>query len=243
MRLSEIRTVFLSLKYPKLLIDEAIRKAEAIDIDILRTKAAVRNNEVIPFIVTHNPKNPDVFPLLRNLFDNFSSDEDLSLAFKDSRLIKSYRQPKNLKRLLTSARLHSSKGRVTKCSDKRCMCCSHLITGDCFYFDTVNVNFDIRNQLNCNTRRVIYVMVCNGCKAFYIGQTGDVLRNRTRVHRQHINNPHSAPLPVSRHIANCANHLNVKFSIMPLLVISTNRNIISIENTFIDKYKPLLNNQ
>jgi hypothetical protein len=36
--------------------------------------------------------------------------------------------------------------------------------------------------MDCTVENVLYVLVCNGCKEFYIGQTGDKLRNRKNVH-------------------------------------------------------------
>ena len=58
--------------------------------------------------------------------------------------------------------------------------------------------------MNCTVQNVLYVLVCNGCKEFYIGQTGDKLRNRRTVHDQQIRDPSTRQLPLSEHLDNCA---------------------------------------
>ena len=41
------------------------------------------------------------------------------------------------------------------------------------------------------------------CKEYYIGQTGDKLRNRRTVHAQQIRDPSTRQLPLSEHIDIC----------------------------------------
>ena len=95
--------------------------------------------------------------------------------------------------------------------------------------------------MDCSSMNVIYVLNCKNCDRYYIGKTEDTLRSRVRVHRQNINSPENAPLPVSRHIALCAKQLDIKFSIMPLLMVRSDRNIKVLENNFITRFKPPLN--
>ena len=51
--------------------------------------------------------------------------------------------------------------------------------------------------MDCTVKNVIYVLVCNGCKEFYIGQTGDKLRNRKTVHIQQVRDPLTRQMPLS----------------------------------------------
>ena len=51
------------------------------------------------------------------------------------------------------------------------------------------------------------------CAEFYIGQTGDKLRNRKMVHEQKIRDPSTRQMPVSKHIDNCCK--TQPFSIFP----------------------------
>jgi predicted GIY-YIG superfamily endonuclease len=43
--------------------------------------------------------------------------------------------------------------------------------------------------MDCTVENVLYVLDCNGCKEIYIGQTGNILRNRKTVHAQQIRDP------------------------------------------------------
>ena len=48
-------------------------------------------------------------------------------------------------------------------------------------------------------------MICLGCKEFYVGETGDTLRNRFTVHRQQMAlEPENAPVPVDPHLRTCS---------------------------------------
>ena len=85
---------------------------------------------------------------------------------------------------------------------------------------------------------------CAGCNRFYIGQTGDQVKNRMTVHRQNINNPQEAPLPMSRHIALCASSLSIKFLVAPFYKLPPFASKIMREEKeryFISKFKPELN--
>ena len=57
--------------------------------------------------------------------------------------------------------------------------------------------------MSCDVKNVIYVLECNGCNEYYIGQTGDKLRSRRTVHAQQIRDPSIRQLPLSEHIDIC----------------------------------------
>ena len=78
-----------------------------------------------------------------------------------------------------------------------------------------------------------------------IGETGDILRNRVRVHRQQIDNPHLMNLKVSHHISQCSKHLQKhdKFRIIPIYKIKKDDTNLRkhMENYLISKLQPDLN--
>ena len=75
--------------------------------------------------------------------------------------------------------------------------------------------------MNCSSQNLIYALICGNCKKTYIGETGDILRNRVRVHRQQIDNPHLMNLKVSHHISQCSKHVHKhdKFRIISIYKI------------------------
>ena len=97
--------------------------------------------------------------------------------------------------------------------------------------------------MSCTSNNLIYVITCAGCGKNYIGETGDVLRNRVTVHKQQIRDPSTRMLGVSKHIDECAVGLTSQFSIFPFYkILSSSENMRkNKEKLFISKYKPVLN--
>jgi len=96
--------------------------------------------------------------------------------------------------------------------------------------------------MNCASTNLIYVITCAGCGHNYIGETGDVLRNRMTVHKQPIRDPHTRMLGVSKHIDECAAGLPPQFTIYPFYkILSPSKGMRkNKEKLFILKYKPVL---
>ena len=57
---------------PKSLIEASILRAKEIPLEILRQPKTAKNEEIIPFIVTYNPINSNIFSVIKQSFDNFS---------------------------------------------------------------------------------------------------------------------------------------------------------------------------
>ena len=53
---------------------------------------------------------------------------------------------------------------------------------------------------------VLYVFICNGCVEYYIGQTGDKLRNRKTVHEQQIRDPSTRQMPPANILITVVKH-------------------------------------
>ena len=134
----------------------------------------------------------------------------LNSPFKEYRLRPCFRQPSSLLQLLRKKNRQQITG-VSKCNDKKCMCCQHLIIGTTFKYMTQNgteKRFEVKSNMNCGSMDVIYAIQCRGCNLFYVGQTGDTLRARI--------------LHVSNHIATCAEQLSPLFYAMPILKLPPN---------------------
>ena len=90
------------------------------------------------------------------------------------------------------------------------------------YFKTTNFQFQVKENMNCLSRIILYVITCNGCGEQYLEQTGDILRNRMTVHRQQIREPATPQLAISEYIAQCAKDKKVQFSVSPFYKFFTN---------------------
>ena len=94
--------------------------------------------------------------------------------------------------------------------------------------------------MSCDTKDVIYVITCPGCNEYYIGETGNTLRARVRVHKQHINRPEYRQLQLSAHLETCGNK---QFTIFPFYKLKCAGAIQRREKEkhFIHTLKPKLN--
>ena len=94
--------------------------------------------------------------------------ENKVVGMKDYKLIQSRRQPVNLKKILTKAEFSSKPPMVTKCRDKRCECCNHLLLLNHYVFKEVNYKFTLKSPMFCGGCNLIYVVLCFGCNGEYI---------------------------------------------------------------------------
>ena len=240
-RLDELRHALKDRGYPLTLINKGIDLAESIPISVLRQTKEKDYNQPLAFVTTFNKCNPEIFNEAYKGLNNLRLDEKLNQILNETKIIKSKRQPKNLKHLLTRAHFtsneKSNEGCVIKCNNKRCKVCDIIIEGRTFKFKNSSSLFYIKRVLNCNSKNVIYVILCENCKEEYIGCTQS-LNHRVALHKSNIKLPQNRNLFVSKHIFQCSNG---NFKIMPIYQTDDYSNITLKEQDFIDKYKPLLN--
>ena len=160
----------------------------------------------------------------------------LERLFNSHKLIKCERQPKNLKTLLTSAKINEDKTvGAKKCHKPRCTLCDIIIEGPSFHFEN-NDQFIIRRRLTCDSKYTIYALKCDGCPLTYIGISMD-LRLRINKHKSDINVKDNRILYATQHFFMCSG----KFSFMPLYQNENYSALLQYEQYFIEKFKPSLN--
>ena len=199
MKLKELRTIFKTQKYSKTVAEKGIEKALAIPHVQLRSEKLKNNHNTLSFISTYNPNNPSVFPKVRGIYGNVQTFKTLRKIFAKHKLIDCKRQPSNLKRILCSSNLCSSTNKptfkTTKCG-KSCFCCDYIIKGDLFKFKNWHQPFILKSNFNCKTPNLIYVIICCYCKKEYIRQTGEQLKKKLSIYRQHIRQPEYGKIEV-----------------------------------------------
>lgn len=94
--------------------------------------------------------------------------------------------------------------------------------------------------MSCQTRNLLYVITCSGCGELYIGETGSTLRERIRIHKQHINQPEYRKLKVSEHLDLCGKK---SFTVFPFYKMYNSNTVErrDKEKHFIRTFKPKLN--
>ena len=223
-RLGELKTFLTNQNYPKKLINNGIEKAKKLTIEELRNpkKKSDNNNKTLPLVITHNPNNPQIVNMVRQSMNFLRHSKKMESTLKNTDLIVSRRQPKNLKQILTKAEFSNSaiKREVTKCNEPRCGTCNIIVTGDSLILKG-NKTWTIHSPMSCLSRDVIYIIICSKCQDYYIGQTQN-LRNRVSLHKEQIKHEQYRHLPVSKHLHRCNNGM---FRIMPIYQRSNNNRI------------------
>ena len=125
----------------------------------------------------------------------------------------SYRQPPNLKLLLTFVAL-PNESFITgtfPCKSPKCHLCPNINTNP----TKAGPNgVPIKIFGNCNSFNIIYAILCNLCpKAIYIGETSNSIRQRMNGHRSDVK--HNRNKPVAEHF-NKPDHtlVNLKLAII-----------------------------
>ena len=144
----------------------------------------------IPFVST-NYADINYLPLRKKIESLLTTtrNNELKEIFKDTRVILGLRQPKILLHLLSKSKFSSNKTAIDikrglyKCNNKKCLLCK-LYIQECKSFVTSNKKvWNIKSNITCNSRNVIYYLMCNMCNdsETYIGKTNN-LRLRTNNH-------------------------------------------------------------
>ena len=89
--------------YPTTLINKGLELAEKIPQRELRNPKKHNNEKPLAYITTYNKNNPELFiEIIKNLEELENKDKIKEILDK-TKIMKSQRQPKNLKRILTSS--------------------------------------------------------------------------------------------------------------------------------------------
>ena len=109
-------------------------------------------------------------------------------------------------------------------------------------WSNLDYTLNVKADMNCRSKDVVYVTRCSGCGENYIGETGMELKDRVTVHKQQIRDPNVRCLGVSKHIDDCGNG---KFTIFPFYKLYTSNKQLRLEKEqmFIKLMKPKLNSR
>lgn len=104
-----------------------------------------------------------------------------------------YRRQTNIRDILIKSKVPPAPERypkrlnkgMAKCG-KNCTACPFVKPGNIVNIGN-NKNWKINKNVNCETSNCIYILECEKCKKFYIGETGRMLKARLSDHRGYIN--------------------------------------------------------
>ena len=79
---------------------------------------------------------------------------------------------------------HKGAGSIKPCNGKLCKTCKFIPRTDHIKKDTEMIR--IHQNLDCNSRNIIYLIHCDSCGSRYVGETGRTLRERFNGHRADV---------------------------------------------------------
>ena len=129
-----------------------------------------------PKPTNQQPKNPELFNSIRDNLPILQEDETMNQILQEFQIIKSKRQPRNLKQLITRAKFNDANEspNIRKYNKSNCGLCDHLITeNECAF--QCRKPFKAKYSMSCEVKNLIYVIRCSVCHEEYIGETGDTL--------------------------------------------------------------------
>ena len=172
-------------------------------------------------------------------------------TFGQHKIILGTRQPRNLRSFLVSSRFSWDPPipRVLReFGLKHCQgVCKYHRLG--YILECTTFTFGANNEFtwvynrsfDCNSLNVIYILQCNNCWKFYIGETQDT-KERTRLHISNANYPENANCKVlSQHLHTCSKLVHPYFTIFPFYYVEDRQHRRFLEKRFIKRYKPPLN--
>ncbi|CAM4643748.1 unnamed protein product [Lepidochelys kempii] len=181
--LQELYQTFLQLQYPPAEVKKQTDRARRVPRSHLLKDRPNKENNRTPLAVTFSPQLKPLQRIIKDLQPILKDDPSLSQILGD-RPGPAYRQPPNLKQILTSN--HTPHNRTTNpgtkpCNKSLCQLCPHIYSRD--------ISHPIRGSFPCTSTNVIDAIMGQQCpSAMYIGQTGQSLRKRINGQKSDVKN-------------------------------------------------------
>ena len=86
---------------------------------------------------------------------------------------------------------------------KNYVSCPYLLKAFLYQFKRVKKTLLLKSSFNCESSNLIYVVICQGCKEEYTGETGCLVKDRINIYRQHIRQPQYQQLVAKENLRTC----------------------------------------
>ena len=195
--------------YPEQIVENAITKvSQKTREETLRYVNKAVTSERVPYVITHNPRNPPLSHWLRDYLPVLHTSSRLRKAVPNAPIVGERNCP-NLKKILMPSQLPSppvfsesppaADNGCHTCQKNRCITChQHLKNTTTFTSTNTKKTFSIRSKTTCTSKNIIYLIECDKCGQQYVGETETPFKKRLYNHRSNINSP-QPPTFVSKH--------------------------------------------
>ena len=162
----------------------------------------------IIFTRTFNPNHVINLNKLTRSIENIRSNE-LKQCFQNKTVKLATRQPKNLRKILTKAKFEENpqpppvkKVGFFPCNDCIYHRCGYFNSCKSFQFkaNDMSMIWHYKRYFKCDRNNVIYILMCNTCERFYLGQKTN-LKQRIRKHKWDVFHLQNS---FSEHLRDCS---------------------------------------
>ena len=138
-------------------------------------------------MLTYHPDLPKVRDIVDKNWSIIESSDELKDIYQ-SKPVMAFRRPKILHDFLLQARLKPNSdddnitGECRPCGRKRCQCCK-MITSAGTVKSSSGATVRLRQNTDCATENVVYLISCRSCNKQYVGETKGPLNKCMNGHR------------------------------------------------------------
>ena len=240
-RLDELKQHLIMRDYPVSVINRSFLK-------VFQPKREEKS-DILVCTTTYNPCHLYNQDVIRKCLKNPKTDR-FAEVFEDFKVVLGTRQPRSLRSFVTKSRfsLNAPLGSTREVGLFHCpgVCKYHRLG---YFEECKSFRFGQRQEhewkytrpFDCNSRNVIYILICGGCWKFYIGETQDT-KERARLHASNTNHPKNANCKkLSEHLHSCSGLQHPYFKMFPMYYVENPMERKFIEKRFIKRFNPPLN--
>ena len=191
MRLLELSEMLLSRDYPRSIIISDINCMHTIPREEV-LKKVIRNKETQRpiFVVTFDPCLPSISKILKKHWHTMITNNPILKETFPALPLVAYRRPKSIRDKLIRSKFPKPISRpicningMKKCLS--CPICPFDVEGKAFKATATTAVVELNSAVTCQTKNIIYCIICNKCKQQYVGQTERTLQARFSEHRDY----------------------------------------------------------
>ena len=191
LHLENLKSKLLDRNYPENEIKKQFTRAKKSDrSQLIHQNRKKKKDDKVRCIFTFNEGNPPLHLWLRQAKKCLLKNEKAKQIGEKLQI--TFRQPKNLKKIVTGlpklgeGEIETDPG-CYKC-EKNCHTCKILKEGKHFWSTNTGRRYNIQQKVSCESSFVVYLGTCLQCNGQYIGKSTQQFRRRHSGHKQEVKN-------------------------------------------------------
>ena len=241
-RLEEMKNHLIQRDHPKAVVEKALAK-------LYQPKQRVESDEKIVFVSTYNPQLSYNRKIIKETFHR-SKHYKIKSTFGETSIIQAYKQPNNLRKILTRAKFERIPRKVYRKPNGLFPCgsCTYCQRGYVEHRTEFEIfNGDVKQKwvynrhFTCNSVNVLYIARTKNHPGFYLGRTKSV---KTRLSK-HISDVHHSENTTCKefiqHVIDKSEMKEPFFEFMPFYYEDDFDLRDFMEKRFIMRFRPTLN--